>query len=190
MYEWAQKQSVGSFSNTPSLIYPPQAIPGKTSRFTIAFTAQMQLVPGDEIKIKLTSHIGFTASSVPILGTSADSFHASYFDETLTLKVQTEMPANTATEITVSNTAGIAPPLAGLRRNSNSIQISTTASAGSVQPTPFSFVDEVGKFLGFEVMLSHLTPGNHSTVTVSSQYALQYFEGAAPTRFVCPVFHQ
>ena len=173
----SSSQSVGSFSNTPSLIYPPQAIPGKTSRFTIAFTAQMQLVPGDEIKIKLTSHIGFTASSVPILGASADSFHASYFDETLTLKVQTEMPANTATEITVSNTAGIAPPLAGLRRNSNSIQISTTASAGSVQPTPFSSVDEVGKFLNVEVMLSHLMPGNSSRVTISSRYALQYFEG-------------
>jgi hypothetical protein len=169
-------QSVGSFFDTPSLSYPAEATPGKASRFTIAFQAQMQLVPGDSIKVKLRSHVGAPRSSVPILGPFADSFEASYSDETLTLKVEKEIPANTAIEITVSHIAGIAPPLLGLRRT-DSIEISALAIAGSVEPTPFSSVHEVGYFFSFEVKLSHLTPGYSSLVTLSSQYALQYFQG-------------
>jgi hypothetical protein len=169
-------QSVGSFSDTPSLRYPAEATPGKASSFTITFEAQMQLVPGDSIKVKLRSHLGAPRSSVPILGPSADSFEASYSDETLSLNVEKEIPASTAIEITVSHTAGIAPPLLGLRRT-DSIEISASATAGSVEPTPFSSVHELGKFLSFEVKLSHLTPGYSSLVTLSSQYALQYFQG-------------
>ena len=170
-------QSVGSFTDTPSLLFSSMARPGLASSFTVAFTAQMNLAPGDSISIRLESHLGLDSIIPVISGASQKFFQVSYTRQTLALDVKKQVQALTPVEIIIPESAGIAPPPTGLPRNWEAILISATAAAGLVRPTPVTTVREVGKFAKFDLMMNPRRPGDRSTLVLFTQYALPFLQG-------------
>ena len=171
------KQALGSFGNSPRLSFPSTARPGHVSNLTISFSPFMQLVPGDVVVIQLGSHAGVNEKISGIFGKSGLLFSASFELETLALEVLAPIAPMTQIELIIPESAGIVLPSGGIIRNTSSISISAMAVAGSVAPTVFSQVQEVGEFEDFTVELDSLTPGASSIITLSARYSLNFKPG-------------
>ena len=140
--------AVGSFGGSEQLTFlPPLA--GAVAEITFSFRALFSLAMGESIELQLPGFTGNEDDSISTSSIPYDSIARAVWHnrtQTLILQVIRVVPARTYVIVTVSSSAKIAIPVAGLQQDHSGLMFSTSAVAGPIAPTQITQTQAIGVF--------------------------------------------
>ena len=115
-----------------SIDYEPRSA-GARTQINITFQLDDVLGTGEIVNLDLPDFSGVSVQNASCFGMSSARFTVHWINETIQLIAEEDISASTLINVVVKKENGITLPTTKLRRNDDSIRISTLAAAGRIR---------------------------------------------------------